>query len=70
MYSYYTCSVALPRGAMVGLQCVIVVFPDHTHFLGKRLTEVIYHGTWKKSNDKWLSYSVHSRGQTDGWTDR
>ena len=25
------CSVALPHGALVGLQCVIVVFPDHTH---------------------------------------
>ena len=27
--------MALPRGAVgqVGLQCVIVVLPDHTHFL-------------------------------------
>ena len=33
MYFYYRCAVALPRGAVVGLQCVIVVFPDHTHLL-------------------------------------
>ena len=26
-------AVALPSGAVVGLQCVIVVFPDHTHLL-------------------------------------
>ena len=26
------CSVALSHGAMVGLQCVIVVFPYHTYF--------------------------------------
>ena len=32
MYCYYKCSVALPHSAM-GLQCAIVVFPDHTHFL-------------------------------------
>ena len=31
MYCYYKCPVGLPRGAMVGMQCVIVVFPDHTH---------------------------------------
>ena len=30
---YYKCSVALPHGAWVGLQFVIVVFPDHTHLL-------------------------------------
>ena len=29
----YKCHVALPRGATVGLQFVIVVFPDHTHLL-------------------------------------
>ena len=33
MYCYYKYSVALPHGAMVGLQCVIVIFPDHTHLL-------------------------------------
>ena len=33
MYCYYKGSVALPHGAWVGLQCVIVVFPDHTHLL-------------------------------------
>ena len=27
------CSVALPHGAGVGLQCLIVVFPDHNYFL-------------------------------------
>ena len=27
------CSVALPQGAWVGLQCVIVVFYDHTNLL-------------------------------------
>ena len=31
MYCYYKCSVALPRVPQVGLQCVIVVFPNHTH---------------------------------------
>ena len=33
--------VALPRGAMVCLQFVIVVFPDHTHlpFLGHSLVK-------------------------------
>ena len=25
------CSVALPHGPWVGLQCVAVVFPDHAH---------------------------------------
>ena len=25
------CSVALPDNAVLGLQCVIVVFPNHTH---------------------------------------
>ena len=33
MYCYYKCSVALSEDAVVGLQCVIVVFPDHTHLL-------------------------------------
>ena len=34
MYSYYNFSVALPsQGAVFGLQCVIVIFPDHTHLL-------------------------------------
>ena len=33
MSCYCICSVALPHGAMFGLQCVIVVFPDHTHLL-------------------------------------
>ena len=28
------CHVALPNGAGVGLQFVIVVFLDHTYFLG------------------------------------
>ena len=37
MYCYYKRSVALPRGARVGLQYVIVVFPDHAYFL------LIYH---------------------------
>ena len=27
------CSVVLPRGAVGGLRCVILVFPDHTHLL-------------------------------------
>ena len=30
---FHFCSVAHPHGAVVGLQCVIVVFPDHTHLL-------------------------------------
>ena len=35
MYCYYKCSVALPHGAVgcIGLQCVIVVFSDHTHLV-------------------------------------
>ena len=33
MYCYYECSVALTHGALFGLQCVVVVFPDHTHLL-------------------------------------
>ena len=33
MYCYYKCFVALPHGAVGRLQYVIVVFPDHTHFL-------------------------------------
>ena len=33
MSCYCKCPVALPHGAWVGLQFVIVVFPDHTHFL-------------------------------------
>ena len=28
-------TVAVPRDAMVGPQCVIMVFPDHTHFLAR-----------------------------------
>ena len=32
---YCKCSVALPHG--VGLQGLIVVFPDHTHFLTTQL---------------------------------
>ena len=32
MSCYCKCSVTLPHGA-VCLQCVIVVFPDHTHLL-------------------------------------
>ena len=31
MYCYSKCSMALPHGAMGGMQCMIVVFPDHTH---------------------------------------
>ena len=33
MYCYYNCSVALLTVLWVGLQYVIVVFPDHTHIL-------------------------------------
>ena len=29
---------SIPNGAMAGLQCVIVVFPDHTHFLFDQLS--------------------------------
>ena len=29
----FCCFVALTHGVVVGLQCVIVVFPDHTHLL-------------------------------------
>ena len=33
MSCYRKCSVALPQVPWVGLQCVIMVFPDHTHLL-------------------------------------
>ena len=33
MYCYYKRSVTLPHDPWVGLQCVIVVFPNHTHLL-------------------------------------
>ena len=33
VYCYYKCYVAHPQVPWVGLQCVIVVFPDHTHLL-------------------------------------
>ena len=33
MSCYCTCLVALPQCGVVGLQFVIVVFPDHTHLL-------------------------------------
>ena len=29
----HLCTVALPYSAVVGLQCLIVVSPDHTHLL-------------------------------------
>ena len=32
------CSVALPRGSLVGLQCVIAVFPDNTHYFSMTLS--------------------------------
>ena len=25
-----------------GLQCVIVVFPDHTHFFGNKLVQMVF----------------------------
>ena len=31
MYCFHKCYVALPHGTMGWLQCVIVVFLDHTH---------------------------------------
>ena len=31
MYCDYECSVALSCGALGGLQCVSLVFPNHTH---------------------------------------
>ena len=31
MSCYCICSVVLPYGAEIGLQCVIVVFPEHTN---------------------------------------
>ena len=37
MYCYYKCYVALPLWSWVGLQCVIVVFPDHTRLLFSNL---------------------------------
>ena len=33
MSCYCICSVALPYGAVGCLQCVIMVFPDHTHLI-------------------------------------
>ena len=42
-----SCSVALPHGdcqPWVGLQCVIVVFPDYTHFLD--IIDWVYTVAW------------------------
>ena len=36
MSCYCKCSVTLPHVTWVGLQCVIVVFPDHTFLLEKK----------------------------------
>ena len=33
MYCYYKFSLAFPHVPWVGPQCMIVVFPDHTHLL-------------------------------------
>ena len=33
LFCFCFCPVALPHGAVVGLQCVIVVFHDHTLIL-------------------------------------
>ena len=33
MYCYYKCSEALLAVLWVSVQCVIVVFPDHTHLI-------------------------------------
>ena len=48
--------MVLPQGALDGLQCVIVVFPDHTIFwgpsmrpnrgLGNRGEGHLFHGNW------------------------
>ena len=35
--------MALPHGAVVGLQCVIVVFPDHTNFLVAYVLNPTFH---------------------------
>ena len=40
--------MTLPHGAWVGLHCVVVVFPDHTHFL-----ENVIVPTWKFRTAKW-----------------
>ena len=40
MSSDCQCFVALPHGAVGSTQCVVVVFPDHTHLLF--LTKITY----------------------------
>ena len=40
MYCYYKCSVAFLTVPWVGLQCVIVVFSDHTHLCFKKNVQV------------------------------
>ena len=42
MYCYYKCSEVLPPGAIVGLQCVIVVFPDHTQLIFSDLKKICW----------------------------
>ena len=50
MCCYCYCSVALPLGAVVVLQWVIVVFPDHTHLLFCHISLV---------SDIWLGLVFH-----------
>ena len=42
MYCYCKCYVALPYGP-VGLRCVIVVFPGHTHLVFKEFGIPFFH---------------------------
>ena len=54
------CYLCLPRSALFGLQCVIVVFPDHTtHFLLLLLAKLYTGETdWKT----WFNAESHAIG--------
>ena len=43
MYFDNLCSMALPHGVGAGLQCVIVVFPGHTHLLFLKCMKIKLH---------------------------
>ena len=54
------CYLCLPRSALFGMQCVIVVFPDHTtHFLLLLLAKLYTRQTdWKT----WFNAESHAIG--------
>ena len=53
--------MVLPQGALDGLQCVIVVFPDHTIFLGS-LHEA-QQGFGEQGRRAFISWEPRTEGQ-------